>query len=213
VLGRAAHGRIVKVLTHPILAFVFYTAVVVGTHLTPFQQDAAVHPWLHGLEDLLYLASGYLLLLPVVGAEPGSRQLSHLLRLVVLLAGMVVDTIVGVTLLMTPTEPFPAYAARNWGMSPLDDLHWGGAIMWVGGDVLMAVIAIGVITRWVSSPSAGNDLGPWLEAARRSAVGADELDHTRDIDDDEEALRAYNRMLSRLAGNEDSSGGERPHPG
>lgn len=200
VLSRLAHARIMLVLTHPAFAFVYYTAVVVGTHLTPFQQDALLHPWLHGLEELLYLSSGYLLLLPVLGAEPTARRLSYLMRLIVLLGGMLVDTIVGITLLMTPSEPFPAYAlARGWGPSPLDDLHLGGAIMWVGGDALMAALAIVVITQWVTSPSRGNDLGAWLEAARRSAVGGSDLESTQDLDDDEDALRAYNAMLARLA--------------
>jgi putative copper resistance protein D len=179
-----------------------YTGVVVGTHLTPFQQNALLQHGLHVLEELLYLASGYLLLLLVLGGEPLRRTLSHLLRVVVLLAGMVVDTIVGITLMMTPSEPFPAYGriSRTWGSSLIDDLHLGGAIMWVGGDLLMAALAIVVITHWVNSPTRGNDLGPWLEAARRSAVGASE--GADDIDDDEDALRAYNAMLSRLANGE-----------
>jgi putative copper resistance protein D len=201
-LGGIARTRAVAVLTHPAAAFVLYTAVVVGTHLTPFQQSALLRPWLHGVEELLYLISGYLLLVPILGGEPIGRSLSHLLRLVLLLAGMVVDTVVGVTLLLTPDEPFPAYAAlgRTWGPGLVEDLHWGGAIMWVGGDLLMVALAIAVITRWVNSPGGGNDLGPWLDAARRSAIGGDELKHDVDMDDDEEALRAYNAMLSRLAG-------------
>lgn len=197
-----ARRRIMRVLTHPAVAFPYYAAVVVGTHLTPFQQDALLHPWLHGVEELLYLSSGYLLLLPILGGEGAPRTLSYLMRLVVLLGGMVVDTIVGVILLMTPTEPFPAYAAsgRTWGPSPLDDLHLGGAIMWVGGDVLMAALAIIVISQWVNSPGQGNDLGTWLESARRSAVGG--ADSDLDLDDDEEALRAYNAKLARLADRE-----------
>lgn len=205
VLGRplellGAGGPILRRLTHPVVAFVAYTAVVVGTHLTPFQQSAVTQPWLHGLEELLYLVSGYLLLLAVLGTDEVRRPLSQLMRLVLLLGAMVVDTIVGLTLLMTPDEPFPAYAAvaRDWGPAPVDDLHWGGAIMWVGGDLLMAALAIVVITRWINSPSRGNDLGPWLEAARRSAVGGAGLDGDTDLDDDEEALNAYNAMLARL---------------
>ncbi|TNC20206.1 cytochrome c oxidase assembly protein [Amycolatopsis alkalitolerans] len=196
-----ADGRALRVATHPAAAFVLYTAVVVGTHLTPFQQSAVTQHWLHGLEEVLYLVSGYLLLVPVLGEDGVRRPPSHLLRLTILLAGMMVDTIVGLTLLLTSHNPFPAYGAtvRDWGPGLLDDLHQGGAIMWVGGDVLMAALAIVVITRWVNSPGGGNDLGPWLEAARRSAVGGG-LDSGVDIDDDEEALRAYNAMLSRLEG-------------
>lgn len=200
--GTLARTRFVRVVTHPALAFLCYAVVVAGTHLTPFQQVAATSAWAHGLEELLYLASGYLFLLPIVGSEPLGRRLPHLLRLVTLLVGMVVDTVVGVTLLMTVHLPFAAYAdaARGWGPSPVDDLHWGGAMMWVGGDLLMAALAILVIATWVSSPG-GSDLGSWLESARRSAITRDEgtFGQDTDIDEDEDALSAYNAMLARLS--------------
>jgi cytochrome c oxidase assembly factor CtaG len=191
-----------RLLTHPMAGFAAYAAVVVGTHLTPFQQQAATIPALHGVEELLYLGSGLLLLLSILGDEPLRAPLTHLTRLALLFAAMVVDTIVGITLLMTPTVQFPAYAARSWGPDALTDLHTGGAIMWVGGDGLMAALVILVITSWVNAPGGGNDLGPWLNAARRSALGADGDGGdggVGDIDDDEEALRAYNAMLARLA--------------
>ncbi|WP_051790955.1 cytochrome c oxidase assembly protein [Amycolatopsis jejuensis] len=202
-LGRANRSRPARFVTHPLLALLYYAAVVSGTHLTPFQQNAAANPVLHGVEVLLYLSSGYLFLLPIVGAEPAGRRLAPLLRLVALFGGMVVDTVVGVALLMTVSPPFAAYIVpdRGWGPDAITDLHWGGAMMWVGGDLLMAALAIMVITAWVSSSDSKADLGAWLESARHSALA----DHTGslgpdvDLDEDDEALRAYNAMLSRLA--------------
>jgi putative copper resistance protein D len=202
-LGRANRSRAARLLFHPLLAFGYYAVVVTGTHLTPFQQSAATNPALHGVELLLYLSSGYLFLLPIIGSEPAGRRLPPLLRLVTLLIGMVVDTVVGVTLLMTVDPPFPAYVVpdRGWGPDAITDLHWGGAMMWVGGDLLMAALAIVVITAWVSGANGKADLGAWLESARRSALAehTGSLESGVDLDDDEEALRAYNAMLSRLA--------------
>ncbi|UKD58022.1 cytochrome c oxidase assembly protein [Amycolatopsis sp. FU40] len=205
-LGRANRSRAGRVLTHPLLGFLYYAVVVAGTHLTPFQQSAATNPALHGVEILLYLSSGYLFLLPIVGSEPAGRRLAPLLRMVTLLVGMVVDTVVGVTLLMTVHPPFAAYVVpdRGWGPDALTDLHWGGAMMWVGGDLLMALLAIVVIAAWVSGSNGKTDLGTWLESARRSALTehTGSLDATVDLDDDEEALRAYNAMLTRMANTE-----------
>lgn len=196
VLARV--GRPLGVVTHPAAGFACYTVVVVGTHLTPFLQTALTVPVVHGLEEVLYVGSGLLLLLPLLGVRPGRAPLSHLARLVVLFAAMVVDAVVGVALMMTPSEPFPAYAAvvREWGPGLVEDLHWGGAAMWVGGDALMAALAVLVIGRWVTATDRGDDLGTWLESARRSAL---ELDESAAVDDDEGALRAYNAMLARLA--------------
>ncbi|GLY42758.1 cytochrome c oxidase assembly protein [Amycolatopsis sp. NBRC 101858] len=194
-------ARPLAALAHPAVGFACYTAVVVGTHLTPFQQSALTEPVVHGVEEALYLGSGLLLLLPLVGVRPGKPPLSHLARLVVLFGAMVVDAVVGVVLMMTPAEPFPAYAAvvRDWGPGPVEDLHWGGAAMWVGGDALMGALAVFVISRWMSAMDHGDDLGTWLESARRSAL---DLGEGTAVDDDEEALRSYNAMLARLAGRE-----------
>jgi cytochrome c oxidase assembly factor CtaG len=205
----AMHSRIFALAYHPIIAFACYAAVVAGTHLTPFLQSALTSPSVHALEEILYLTSGYLLILPAIGDEPIRRPLPHFIRLVLLLISMTVDTIVGIVLLMTPTEPFPAYATidRRWGPGLVEDLHWGGAAMWIGGDTLMLVLVIIVLARWISSSSSSADLGPWLETARRSALLHDDLsrhsgtslESSANIDDDEDALRAYNAMLARLA--------------
>lgn len=208
-LGRVKHSRLVAGLTHPLPGIAYYAAVVVVTHLSPFLQLALTDSWLHALELALYVSSGYLLLLPILGREPIRRHLAHFTRLLVLLASMIVDTVVGVTLMMTLVMPFPVYAAqaRDWGPALVQDLHWGGAAMWVGGDTLMAALALIVMATWVKAPSGINDLGPWLESARRNALAgtrpespaSNQLADSNGIDSDEEALRAYNNMLARLA--------------
>ncbi|HEY3708469.1 MAG TPA: cytochrome c oxidase assembly protein [Amycolatopsis sp.] len=208
-LSALRRNRLPAALTHPLVALALYAAVLVGAHLTPFMQVMLTHPWLHHAETLLYLASGYLFLLPLLAHEPVRWRLPYLLRLAILLIGMVVDTVVGVALLMTPTEPFPAYTAqhRTWGPTPLEDLHWGGAAMWIGGDALMAVLAVLVITQWLGDPARGNDLGAFLNSARRTALAGTSpgteagatIAEIRDLDDDQEALAAYNTMLAGLA--------------
>lgn len=198
-------GRTVAVLTFPLLGFAAYTSVLVGTHLTGFIQSMLTDMRLHDLEIVLYLVSGYLYLMPLMGHEPLRRALSYPLRLFVLFLGMMADTVVGVILMLSAHEPFPAYAAqhRTWGPALLDDIHTGGGIMWVAGDGLMFMIIVLVISQWMADTERQNDTGKWLEAARRSAlagqgVDAVDPDEDRDIDDDEAALAAYNRMLSRL---------------
>ncbi|MEV0068026.1 MULTISPECIES: cytochrome c oxidase assembly protein [unclassified Amycolatopsis] len=191
-------GAVVAAAAHPICGFALYTVVVVGTHLTPFLQGALTVPALHGVEEAGYVLAGLLLLLPILGVRPRRRPTPYLMRLVLLFAAMVVDAVVGVALMMTPHEPFPAYAAvaRHWGPGLVEDLHWGGAMMWVGGDALMAVLAVVVIGGWLRSAERGDDLGSWLENARRSAL---ELGDGTRVDEDEDALRAYNTMLARLS--------------
>jgi putative copper resistance protein D len=171
---------------------------------------------LHHLEQVLYLVAGYLFFLTALGVDAGPRRPSYFARYLLMLVAMGVDTLVGVVLMLSPHSPFPSYA--------LDDVHLGGAIMWAGGDGLMMVTMVLLGRAWVQDPSGRVDFGPWLESARMAAFreqtgeaepaasrtggparsGADGPGTGRpgtpgqDLDDDDEALAAYNRMLARL---------------
>jgi putative copper resistance protein D len=133
-----------RALTWPAAATALYAVVVAGTHTPPVMglvlRDGAAHDG----EHLLYLAAGYLFFLPVVGSEPVPWRLGTLGRYLMLVAGMQVDSAVGVLLWVQQHEVFPAYArtARPAGLSPLADLHVGGMVMWAGSDVVMALLAI-----------------------------------------------------------------------
>ncbi|WP_254205227.1 cytochrome c oxidase assembly protein [Nocardia alni] len=179
-----------------------YSAVILLTHLTGFQQAMSTHMWIHDSELLLYFVSGYLLLLPLAGDElTVEPPWPHALRLVVLAVCMGPDTLVGVTLMMSSTVLAPAYAAhRAWGPGALSDQSTAGVIMWVGGDGLMMLLMIVVAGQWVRSGDRAASLGPWLDGIRRRATLGDSDLTGDDIDAEQAALDAYNARLARLHG-------------
>ncbi|MGH3796301.1 MAG: cytochrome c oxidase assembly protein [Pseudonocardiaceae bacterium] len=197
-----------RVVTFPVLTVGLYTAILVITHLTGFPEAMATQTWVHQVEIAAYLISGYLLFLPLVGAEASPRHVPHVVRFAVLAIAMGADTLVGVSLMLTgrPLAPSTIMLRPGWGPTLLYDQSAAGAIMWVGGDLMMMVLMLIVAAQW----SAGGQqakLGSWLESARRQSlarIGSEsEGDRTTvgtssDIDDDEAALQAYNRMLANL---------------
>ncbi|HVV22977.1 MAG TPA: cytochrome c oxidase assembly protein [Pseudonocardiaceae bacterium] len=197
----ALRSKVVSFLTFPLVGLVCYAAVLIGTHLFGFMPAMMAHPWLHDLEVVLYLVSGYLYFLPLLAHEPIKRELSYPLRVFLLLMGMTADTVVGVMLMMAAHAA--PYGNRTWGPSALTDMHTGGGIMWVIGDGLMFAVTVLVVAQWMGDTERQNDTGKWLEAARRSAlanmgVDAVDPDGDADVDDDQAALDAYNRMLRKL---------------
>lgn len=196
----------VSALTHPGTGLAAYTAVIVGTHLTGFMDQMMTRPWTTGLEELLYVGSGWLLLVPLLGQEPLRWRLPGLGRIAVLLVAMVPDTVVGITLLQTQRNPFPAMlSGAGWRPDPVLDVQTGGAVMWVGGDGLMMVMAVGVALALLTRRGQRvRPLGDWLEGVRRDTLAgmaaSDEAIRGSDVDEDERALEAYNRMLRRRAG-------------
>ncbi|WP_169747960.1 cytochrome c oxidase assembly protein [Pseudonocardia acaciae] len=195
---RALGGPAARWATGPMVGLAAYTAVVVLTHLTGFQQVSATNGWVRGVELALYLVTGWLYFLPLVGSERGPWELAYLLRFVVLLLGMGADTLTGVALMMTGRPLAPAYASTHpgWGPTALGDQQAAGAIMWFGGDLLMMLLMILVAVQWGRASGERQGLGGWLESARRRAVLGDTTE--ADIDDDQRALDAYNATLAAL---------------
>jgi cytochrome c oxidase assembly factor CtaG len=141
---RAVRSRAVTALTWPPATTLLYGLVVAGTHTPPVMDLVVRHALAHDAEHALYLVSGYLFFLPIVGSEPIRWRLSLPGRYLMLLAGMQVDTVAGVVLMVSGHPLFPAYTAarRPWGFTALADVHAGGTIMWMGSDITMAFLAI-----------------------------------------------------------------------
>ncbi|MGH3768344.1 MAG: cytochrome c oxidase assembly protein [Pseudonocardiaceae bacterium] len=207
-LRRTPVSRLLRWLTFPVVTLGLYTSVLVITHLTGFPEAMATQPGVHHVEQVLYLVSGYLLFWPLVGSEASPWPIPHIVRFALLALAMGADTLVGVALMLTgyPLAPSTALMRPGWGPTLLEDQNWSGAIMWVGGDVLMMLLMLAVVAQWSATGSRAR-LGDWLESARRqslakigSSSGDDQhaVDASADVDDDEEARQAYNRMLAEL---------------
>ena len=204
---RVTRSRVVALATNPLLAVPAYTATLVLTHLTGFQEVMLDHAWVMDAETLLYLVVGYLTFASVVGSPLLRQHLSHPLRFVVLAVSMGADTLVGVVLMLTPTAIAPGYAAARdgWGPSALADQGAAGSVMWFAGDGLMMVLMLVVAGQWAAAAPGEQGLGRWLDGIRRQQVlGADwEAGSDVDADDDEDrALAAYNARLAAMHGRE-----------
>ncbi len=190
-------------LTSPLLSVPLYTAVVVLTHLTAFQQWALDHHGLRVLENVLYLVTGYLLFAELVSTRESPRRIPDLIRFVTLVAAMGADTLTGVALMLTQRPVAPGYAAAHpgWGPSAIDDQNLAGGLMWVVGDGLMMVLMIIVGVLW-GLRTEDSGIGEWLESARRRAIlGEDWNEAVGDpatIDVEQAALDAYNERLALL---------------
>jgi putative copper resistance protein D len=209
-IGRS---RVVWLIRSPIAGLALYIVILFGIHLSSFMDMMMGSPALMAFERALYLGGGYLYFSRLLTADPRSGAIPYPLRLFSLFMGMSADTVVGIVLLQAPHPPFPAYASMHphWGPGPLADIHGGGAVMWIGGDGLMFLMMVVVGTIWLMdrSPEAGR-AGTFLESARQAALagtgheaspGGQDRERLRtsgNVDEDDEALEAYNALLARL---------------
>src|ERR1700733_3672156 len=125
-------SHVVTWITWPPFGVALYFGVIVGTHLTGFMNVVLSNDTVHEAEHVLFLVSGYLYFLPLIGREPIHWKVSYPSRLFLLFLAMPVDAFTWLVLGSENSNPFPLLAKDRpgWAPSPLTDVHIGGAVMW-----------------------------------------------------------------------------------
>jgi putative copper resistance protein D len=168
---RVIRSRVVGFLTWPAFGLVAYLATIVGTHLTSLAHEIHVNETLHNAEHVLYLVVGYLFFLPLIGREPIRWRVSYPIRVLIFALAMPVDTFSGLILgfqgssfadgvVGLPTPP--------GSPGPVEDVHWAGATMWIGGDAIMFGFMILVVLLWSRDDRTSSFGGSFLERVRTS---------------------------------------------
>ena len=171
-VNKIVDSKVGGVIGHPLFGLLIYGILIPITHLTGLFNLMLEHMWIHYSEEAIYLAAGYLFWRPVVAIEPTRHPLSPGLRIVYLFLAVPVDSFTGLALVMSNHEMFSTYqnSMRTWGPSLLTDLHTGGALMWIGGDLLMMLTIIPIFLLWTrDEDSKVDDLDARLDAERAAA--------------------------------------------
>ena len=167
---RVVRSRVVSFLTWPPFVLILYAATIAGTHLTGLMSLVMSNPALHDAEHALYLVVGYLFFLPILGTEPIRWRLSYPIRFVMLVVAMPVDTFTGLVLGTENTPMKGMDRMRPPGsLSPVADLHAGGAVMWIGGDAIMLGFMMLVFLMWAHADQVGTVSRGWLETVRTAS--------------------------------------------
>jgi putative copper resistance protein D len=193
---RVTRGRVVSVLTAPPVALAAYAAVIVGSHLTGLMDTIMRNTWAGQVEHLVYVLVGSQFFLLVAGDEPIRWRLAAPARWLLLAIAMAVDTFTGIVLMQGTKAIELTPSALD--VDPLSDTHTGGAIMWFGGDAIMALVMVVLVVNWWRYVERVPVSKGWLEQARSATF----TEHTgasgSDVDDDDAAREAYNDWLERL---------------
>ena len=138
--------RVARVVTHPVMAGVFFTAVLTVWHTVPLydlmMRDHDVHIFTH----LLFIVAAVIVWWPVMSPLPELPPLGLGLRMLYLfLVGIPMQLVAAIiTLADSVLYAWYAEAPRTWGLSALDDQKLGGLLMWVPGNLYLFG-AIGIV--------------------------------------------------------------------
>lgn len=137
--------RFLRLLTHPLVTWALYAAVVVVWHMPTLFDAALGNQGLHYVQHLTFTGAALLFWWNVVDPTPLCCRAPYLLRLPYLFLAAIPSSILGAFLSLSSGVWYAFYekGPSLWGLSPLDDQVLGGIIMWVpGGMVYLLAMAI-----------------------------------------------------------------------
>jgi putative membrane protein len=146
------HSRPVRVVTHPLLAWMLFGGSMFALYFTKLYADTLQNTALHDLVHLHFVVVGCLFFWPVVGLDPLPHRLPYGGRLLYVAVAVPFHTILGMALISQKALLAPGLT--------LGDQQAGAGLLWTAGEVM------GVATMIVVGMQ-------WMNAEEREAVRAD----------------------------------------
>jgi cytochrome c oxidase assembly factor CtaG len=145
------HSRPLRVLAHPVVAWLIFAGVMWAAHFSPLFDLALENRLVHDVEHALFLGAALLFWWPAVGLDPAPWRLSHPARLLYVFLQMPQNTFLAVIILNASAVLYPHYATldRPWGPSALLDQKIAGGIMWLAGDLLFIAALAAILVGWM----------------------------------------------------------------
>ena len=153
------HSRFVRVLGHPVVAWVMFTSMMWVTHFSPLFDAALEDPLIHDLEHAIFLGSAFLFWWPAVGLDPAPWRMPHPVRALYAFLQMTQNTFLAVVILGAGGVLYRHYATlrRPWGPTPLEDQQLAAGIMWVAGDIIFLIAILAIIWGWMRAEARDED--------------------------------------------------------
>lgn len=142
-------SRAWRVLTFPVFAWLFFTIVMWGAHFSPLYQIALTHPAIHVLEHALFLGSAILFWQAIIHIGPVAWPMNFPLRIVYLFVAMPQSAFLGFALYQSKYVLYPHYLKTQGSFArALADQQYGGALLWIGGGLLLFAVFMFVAAMW-----------------------------------------------------------------
>ncbi|GAW49769.1 MULTISPECIES: cytochrome c oxidase assembly protein [unclassified Nocardioides] len=179
------HAPLMRLVANPIVTgILFVGSLVVFYYSSLLGLSLETHTG-HVLMTFHFLVVGYLFAGSLVGIDPGLRQPTYPLRVLMVMVTFGFHALFSVSLMASNqvlAEDWFYQLPRDWGRSLGDDQYLGASLGWALGDYPLALLAGVLVVLWV-------------RADRRESARFDRQE-SRDGD---AQLRSYNAYLGQLA--------------
>ena len=136
-----------RLVTHPLVALVVFTAILWAWHLAPGWYDAAIeHGLVHQLQHLSFTLGAVLLWWNVIDPKPLRSPLGYVTRMGFLVVASTPKSFLGALIVFAeePLYDFYGEVEPILALTPIEDQELGGTLMWVPSQ-MMFLIAVGLV--------------------------------------------------------------------
>jgi cytochrome c oxidase assembly factor CtaG len=145
-LARVLRRPWLRALAHPAAGLAIFVVTLAVVHVPAVYEGALRTPVLHGAEHAALLWSALALWAPLAGADALPHRAGAVARVAVLVGAMTAMAVLGAVLAAARGVAYPSYVAPGLalGHDPLADQALAGAIMWIGGMVVVLPALLGL---------------------------------------------------------------------
>lgn len=126
--------------------FVIATMIIVLWHFPDLYNLTLESQFIHALQHIAFLVTGFLFFWPIMSTLPEAPQLPPLMKCLYLFLQTIPSGVVGAMIVYAAPGLYPHYAKasqRPFGLSLAEDQVLGGVIMWVGmNSVFLVMISV-----------------------------------------------------------------------
>jgi len=148
---RALRSQVGLVLVNPVVTWVLFVTVLIGSHVTPVMEWVlGDHDAMAYVERPLYLVAALLFYYPLIGNDMCARRPRPAMRLLSLGLMMIPETALGAVIFLAPVTLYPSYVASvaRVGGDALVDQQLAGALMWAITMVIDSVWMMVAAVEW-----------------------------------------------------------------
>lgn len=146
------HSRLAKVLMFPPLTTALMVMYPFGLYMTGLYEITLRNDFAHDTLHLFLVTMGVLFFFPLLGVDPVPIKMPYPIRILLFFITMPFHAFLGVTIMGASrliAEDWYLALERSWGMSPMKDQEWAGALMWATGDLTMLAAMITIFVQWI----------------------------------------------------------------
>ena len=138
-------NKLFVLLTHPILSWLLYAALMIGVHLPGPHDFIMMNSWAHDfIEVPLYLVIPYLFYFNLLDRNLSNRRVTPALSVISLFLMMVPETLTGFFIYVSNESLY-------MDMYTLDDQRRGGSFMWSGAMFIDVIWMSFAVYHWIKS--------------------------------------------------------------